>query len=125
MGRRLLRAAMKLPDVEIVAICDTCPVEYLAYILKFDAWNGPYEGTVEADVENGILIVDGQSIAVVANDHYHSDQQVPAEADYAVECSHQTVTAVYDAKTGADATDRLTALLCLCKEEIGNGQGQL
>ena len=35
-----------------VGINDLCPVDYLAYMLKYDTMHGQFEGTVEADVEN-------------------------------------------------------------------------
>ncbi len=66
IGRFVFRAAMERPDVEIVGINDLCPVDYLAYMLKYDTMHGHFKGTVEADVENSLLIVNGKKIRVTA-----------------------------------------------------------
>ncbi|MBQ2312882.1 MAG: type I glyceraldehyde-3-phosphate dehydrogenase, partial [Elusimicrobiaceae bacterium] len=50
----------------IVGINDLCPVDYLAYMLKYDTMHGKFEGTVEADVANSTLIVNGKKIRVTA-----------------------------------------------------------
>ena len=36
IGRFVFRAAMERKDIEIVGINDLCPVDYLAYMLKYD-----------------------------------------------------------------------------------------
>ena len=66
IGRFVFRAAMKRKDIEIVGINDLCPVDYLAYMLKYDTMHGTYEGTIEADVEKNLLIVDGKAVRVTA-----------------------------------------------------------
>ena len=64
IGRFVFRAAMNHPEIEIVGINDLTPVDYLAYMLKYDTMHGKFEGTVEADVENSKLIVNGKAIRV-------------------------------------------------------------
>ena len=66
IGRFVFRAAQNRNDIEIVAINDLCPVDYLAYMLKYDTMHGKFEGTIEADVENSTLIVNGKKIRVTA-----------------------------------------------------------
>ena len=66
IGRFVFRAAMNHPEIEIVGINDLTPVDYLAYMLKYDTMHGKFEGTVEADVENSKLIVNGKAIRVTA-----------------------------------------------------------
>ncbi len=66
IGRFVFRAAMSRKDVEIVGINDLCPVDYLAYMLKYDTMHGQFDGTIEADVENSLLIVNGHKIRVTA-----------------------------------------------------------
>ena len=66
IGRFVFRAAQKRTDIEIVGINDLCPVDYLAYMLKYDTMHGQFEGTIEADVENSKLIVNGKAIRVTA-----------------------------------------------------------
>ena len=64
IGRFVFRAAQERKDIEIVGINDLCPVDYLAYMLKYDTMHGQFEGTVEADVANSQLIVNGKKIRV-------------------------------------------------------------
>ncbi|MBO4707226.1 MAG: type I glyceraldehyde-3-phosphate dehydrogenase [Elusimicrobiaceae bacterium] len=66
IGRFVFRAAQNRKDIEIVGINDLCPVDYLAYMLKYDTMHGKFEGTVEADVANSTLIVNGKKIRVTA-----------------------------------------------------------
>ena len=66
IGRFVFRAAMTRKDVEVVGINDLCPVDYLAYMLKYDTMHGQFEGTIEADVKKSLLIVNGKSIRVTA-----------------------------------------------------------
>ena len=66
IGRFVFRAAQNRKDIEIVGINDLCPVDYLAYMLKYDTMHGQFEGTVEADVANSTLIVNGKKIRVTA-----------------------------------------------------------
>ena len=40
IGRFVFRAAMKRNDIQIVGINDLCPVDYLAYMLKYDTMHG-------------------------------------------------------------------------------------
>ena len=64
IGRFVFRAAQNRDDIQIVGINDLCPVDYLAYMLKYDTMHGAFEGTIEADVENSQLIVNGKKISV-------------------------------------------------------------
>jgi len=60
IGRFVFRASTKREDIEVVGINDLCPVDYLAYMLKYDTMHGQFDGTIEADVENSLLIVNGK-----------------------------------------------------------------
>ncbi len=66
IGRFVFRASTKRDDIEVVAINDLLPVDYMAYMLKYDTMHGCFDGTVEADVEKGLLIVNGKKIRVTA-----------------------------------------------------------
>ena len=66
IGRFVFRAAQTREDIEIVGINDLCPVDYLAYMLKYDTMHGAFNGTIEADVENRQLTVNGKKISVTA-----------------------------------------------------------
>ena len=66
IGRFVFRAAMNRPDIEIVGINDLCPVDYLAYMLKYDTMHGKFNGTIECDMEKSLLIVNGHAVRVTA-----------------------------------------------------------
>jgi len=55
IGRMVVRAANKNPNVDIVAINDLVPPDNLAYLLKYDSTHGKFDGDVQAE-ENGIVI---------------------------------------------------------------------
>ena len=69
IGRFVFRASLEeanAKDVVVVGINDLCPVDYLAYMLKYDTMHGIFNGTIEADVEKSQLIVNGNVIRVTA-----------------------------------------------------------
>ena len=67
IGRFVFRASLEeanAKDVVVVGINDLCPVDYLAYMLKYDSVHGRFEG--EVAVEDGALIVNGNKIRLTA-----------------------------------------------------------
>ena len=66
IGRFVFRASTKREDIEVVAINDLLPVDYMAYMLKYDTMHGRFDGTVEYDMDKSILIVNGKEIRVTA-----------------------------------------------------------
>ena len=85
IGRFVFRAAQNRNDIEIVGINDLCPVDYLAYMLKYDTMHGQFDGTIEADVENNLLIVNGKKIRVTAERNPADLKWNEVEAEYVVE----------------------------------------
>ena len=85
IGRFVFRAAQTRDDIQIVGINDLCPVDYLAYMLKYDTMHGQFEGTIEADVENSKLIVNGKAIRVTAERNPADLKWGEIEAEYVVE----------------------------------------
>ena len=85
IGRFVFRAAQTRDDIQIVGINDLCPVDYLAYMLKYDTMHGMFEGTIEADVENSKLIVNGKEIRVTAERNPADLKWNEVEAEYVVE----------------------------------------
>ena len=85
IGRFVFRAAQKRSDIQIVGINDLCPVDYLAYMLKYDTMHGQFDGTIEADVENSKLIVNGQAIRITAEKNPADLKWNEVEAEYVVE----------------------------------------
>jgi len=83
IGRLVIRAGLKNPDVEFVGINDLVPPDNLAYLFKYDSTHGVYPGTVEAK-EDGILI-DGHFIPCLS---VRNPTELPwgkLGADYVVE----------------------------------------
>ena len=85
IGRFVFRAAQTRDDIQVVGINDLCPVDYLAYMLKYDTMHGAFKGTIEADVENSLLIVNGQKIRVTAERNPADLKWNEVEAEYGVE----------------------------------------
>ncbi len=85
IGRFVFRAAQTRDDIQVVGINDLCPVDYLAYMLKYDTMHGIFEGTIEADVENSKLIVNGQEIRVTAERNPADLKWDEVGAEYVVE----------------------------------------
>ena len=66
IGRFVFRASCKRDDIEVVAINDLLPVDYMAYMLKYDTMHGRFDGTVDYDMDKSLLIVNGKEIRVTA-----------------------------------------------------------
>lgn len=57
IGRLVVRAGMKHPNIEFVGINDLVPPDNLAYLLKYDSTHGVFDGTVEVR-DDGIVVND-------------------------------------------------------------------
>jgi len=65
IGRLVARAAMKHPEVQIVAVNDPfLDVDYMIYLFKYDSTHGQWNG--EVTKHGSKLIINGQEIAVLA-----------------------------------------------------------
>ncbi len=64
IGRLVFRAAMENENIEVVAINDLLPPDYMAYMLKYDSVHGKFKGTIE--VGENQIIVNGKPIRVTA-----------------------------------------------------------
>ena len=54
IGRFVFRSTLSdanKNDVVVVGINDLLPVDYMAYMLRYDTMHGRFEGQIEADVE--------------------------------------------------------------------------
>jgi glyceraldehyde 3-phosphate dehydrogenase len=62
IGRLVLRASLKHPEVQCVAINDPfMDLDYMVYLFKYDSTHGRFPGTVEA--KDGKLVVNGHPIS--------------------------------------------------------------
>ena len=64
IGRVVYRIAYNDPDLEVVAVNDLTDAPTLAYLLKYDSTHGRFPDSVDA--KDGILIVGGKNIKVLA-----------------------------------------------------------
>ena len=85
IGRFVFRASTKREDIEVVAINDLLPVDYMAYMLKYDTMHGRFDGTVDYDLEKSLLIVNGKAIRVTACKNPAEIAWGAVEAEYVVE----------------------------------------
>ncbi|MFA8451461.1 MAG: type I glyceraldehyde-3-phosphate dehydrogenase [Bacteroidales bacterium] len=83
IGRLVFRVAINNPQIEVVGINDLIDVDYMAYMLKYDSTHGRFDGTVE--VQDGKLVVNGQSIRVTAVPNPADLKWAEVEAEYVVE----------------------------------------
>lgn len=85
IGRIVLRIALKDPNVQVVAINDVKPVDYIAYSLKYDSVHGKFQGTIDVEGEN--LIVNGESIATFSKDKPENIPWKEFQVDYVIEAT--------------------------------------
>ncbi len=94
IGRMVFRAACTQTDkYDVVGINDLCPVDYLAYMLKYDTMHGQFQGTIDFDVEKSLLIVNGKAIRVTAERNPEDLKWNEVEAEYVVESTGLFLTA--------------------------------
>lgn len=88
IGRFVFRSTVEAEnakEVQVVAINDLCPVDYMAYMLKYDTMHGHFDGAIEADVEKSELIVNGNHIRVTAERDPENLKWDEVGAEYVVE----------------------------------------
>ena len=85
IGRFVFRASTKRNDIEVVAINDLLPVDYMAYMLKYDTMHGQFDGEVSFDLEKSELIVNGKHIRVTACRDPKEINWAAVGAEYVVE----------------------------------------
>ncbi|MCH5305443.1 MAG: type I glyceraldehyde-3-phosphate dehydrogenase [Rikenella sp.] len=83
IGRLVFRAAMTKEDIEVVGINDLVPVDYMAYMLKYDTMHGQFKGTIA--IEEGHLVVNGHKIRVTAEKDPANLKWNEVGAEYVVE----------------------------------------
>ena len=93
IGRMVFRAACTQTDkYEIVGINDLCPVDYLAYMLKYDTMHGQFKGEIDYNVEKSQLIVNGHAIRVTAEKDPANLKWNEVGAEYVVESTRLFLT---------------------------------
>ena len=77
--------ANNVNDVVVVGINDLLPVDYMAYMLKYDTMHGQFNGTIEVDAEKNLLIVNGNPVRVTAEKDPANLKWDEVGAEYVVE----------------------------------------
>ncbi len=85
IGRFVFRAAQTRNDIQVVGINDLLPVDYLAYMLKYDTMHGQFDGTIEVDAEKNQLIVNGNAVRITAEKDPSNLKWDAIGAEYVVE----------------------------------------
>ncbi|WP_113738079.1 type I glyceraldehyde-3-phosphate dehydrogenase [Blattabacterium clevelandi] len=63
IGKLVLISALNKNDIEVISVNDLVPIEYLAYILKYDSVHGPFKGNIRIE-NNNYLILNEKRIKV-------------------------------------------------------------
>lgn len=95
IGRFVFRSTLEdanKNDVVVVGINDLLPVEYMAYMLRYDTMHGQFKGTIEADTEKNELIVDGNHIRITAEKDPANLAWDKVGAEYVVESTGRFLT---------------------------------
>ncbi|WP_369696921.1 type I glyceraldehyde-3-phosphate dehydrogenase [Acidaminococcus timonensis] len=92
IGRFVLRVAEQRDDIQVVAINDLLPLDYMAYLLKYDSVHGHFTGTVEIDEKDGDLIVNGRKIRITSEKDPANLKWDEVGAEYVVECTGHFLT---------------------------------
>ncbi len=93
IGRLVLRAAQKRDDIEIVYMNGTCPVDYQAYMLKYDTMHGQFDGTIDYNLEKSTLIINGKEIPTSVSRDPVGLKWGEYGADYVIDSTGKFLTA--------------------------------
>lgn len=86
IGRLCLRAALRNPQVKIVAINDPfIDVKYMEYMFKYDSTHGRFNGHFEVDEANNTISINGHKIKVYSSMKPGEIAWGDAGADYIIE----------------------------------------
>lgn len=92
IGRLVLRAAQHRDDIEIVCMNGTCPVDYQAYMLRYDTMHGKFDGTIDYNLEKSTLIINGKEIPTSVTRDPKEVQWGKYGADYVVDSTGKFLT---------------------------------
>ena len=115
IGRLVLRNALSRPNVNVVAINDLYPTDYLAYLLKYDSSHGRLNQKIRFDKNH--LFIGEKKIAVSSKKNPSEINWKTAGADYIIESTGLFVTrdlAQQHLTSGA----KKVILSCPSKDEI-------
>lgn len=85
IGRMVFRAALKNPDIDVVAVNDLTDTQTTAHLLKYDSVHGILDADVSAT--DGAIVVDGRKINVSAKKDPSEIPWNDAGVDIVAECT--------------------------------------
>ncbi len=83
IGRLAFRSIINRQDIEVVAINDLMPADYIAYALKYDSVHGRFQGEIE--VINDMLLVNGKSIRITSKKNPKNISWDKVDVDFVIE----------------------------------------
>ena len=83
IGRMVVRAANKNPNVEIVAINDLVPSDNLAYLLKYDSTHGRFDG--EVHLRENTIVIGSNKIECISETNPSNLPWEKLNVDYVIE----------------------------------------
>ncbi|MCL2867800.1 MAG: type I glyceraldehyde-3-phosphate dehydrogenase, partial [Clostridia bacterium] len=99
IGRLVFRVAANDPDVRVVAVNDPfIDLKYMEYMLRYDTVHGRFDGDIQVDQANGMLVVNGNPVKVFSCMKPEEIKWGEAGADYIAEA-----TGVFCDTAGASA----------------------
>ena len=121
IGSLVFRAAIKSEDIEVVAInAPRHPASQVAYAVEYDTVHGRYDGEIDFDDDEGILIVDGKKIKVFDDMKYRDAALIPwgeLGVEYVMECTGQYRKRV-DAQKHIDAGAQVVVISGPTKTDV-------
>jgi len=85
IGRNVLRASLRDPELELVGVNDLTSAEVLAHLLKYDSVHGTFPGEVSAS--DSMLVVNGKKIKITAEKEPSALPWSKTGAEVVLECT--------------------------------------
>ncbi|WP_185882404.1 type I glyceraldehyde-3-phosphate dehydrogenase [Blattabacterium cuenoti] len=83
IGKMVLSSIIEKENFHIVSVNDLAPIDYLAYMLKYDSIHGKFKG--EINIEGNDLIVNGNKITVTNETNPYNLKWNKLDVEYVVE----------------------------------------
>ena len=85
IGRLAFRVMSARDDIQVVGINDLIDVDYMAYMTRYDSSHGKFDG--EVSVDNGQLVVNGQTIRVTSERNPENLKWGGLDVDFVLEAT--------------------------------------
>ena len=85
IGRLAFRVMSARDDIQVVGINDLIDVDYMAYMTRYDSSHGRFDG--EVSVDNGQLVVNGQTIRVTSERNPENLKWGDLDVDFVLEAT--------------------------------------